>query len=98
MAPAAWPATSGSERRPEAPWSSGSVATLFKLFPPALLGVILMFGGLELAAGVQPDAADKADRYVMLFTAGVAIWNMGAALGGGQPGGGCHLTGHRASR
>ena len=30
-----------------------SVATLFKLFPPALLGVILMFGGLELAAGVH---------------------------------------------
>jgi hypothetical protein len=62
---------------------AGSVATLFKLFPPALLGVILMFGGLELAAGVQPNATDKADRYVMLFTAGVAIWNMGAAYLGG---------------
>jgi MFS superfamily sulfate permease-like transporter len=62
---------------------AGSVATLFKLFPPALLGVILMFGGLELAAGVQPNVADKADRYVMLFTAGVAIWNMGAAYLGG---------------
>ena len=55
-----------------------SVATLFKLFPPALLGVILMFGGLELAAGVRANGADKADRYVMLFTAGVAMWNMGA--------------------
>jgi Molybdate transporter of MFS superfamily len=62
---------------------AGSVATLFKLFPPALLGVILMFGGLELAAGVQPDRTDKADRYVMLFTAGLAIWNMGAAYLGG---------------
>jgi Molybdate transporter of MFS superfamily len=62
---------------------SESVGTLFKLFPPALLGVILMFGGLELAAGVQPDAATKADRYVMLFTAGVALWNMGAAYLGG---------------
>jgi len=30
-----------------------SVATLFKLFPRALLGVILMFGGLELAAGCR---------------------------------------------
>lgn len=55
-----------------------SVDTIFKLFPPALLGVILMFGGLELAAGVRTDGAEKADRYVMLFTAGVAIWNMGA--------------------
>lgn len=55
-----------------------SVATLFKLFPPALLGVILMFGGLELAAGVQGNHFQKRDRYVMLLTAGVAIWNMGA--------------------
>jgi hypothetical protein len=56
-----------------------SVETLFKLFPPALLGVILMFGGLELAAGVRANGGSKADRYVMLFTAGLAIWNMGVA-------------------
>jgi hypothetical protein len=54
-----------------------SVATLFKLFPRALLGVILMFGGLELAAGVRGDSASKEDRYVMLLTAGVSMWNMG---------------------
>ncbi len=60
-----------------------SVGTLFKLFPPALLGVILMFGGLELAAGIRPNGAEKAERYVMLFTAGVAMWNMGAAYLGG---------------
>jgi hypothetical protein len=53
-----------------------SVATLFKLFPQALLGVILMFGGLELAAGVH-GTGQKEDRYVMLFTAGVSMWNMG---------------------
>jgi predicted benzoate:H+ symporter BenE len=62
---------------------SESVSTLFKLFPPALLGAILMFGGLELAASVRPEATAKADRYVMLFTAGVALWNMGAAYLGG---------------
>lgn len=56
-----------------------SVGTLFKLFPSALLGVILMFGGLELAAGVRSNGGGKADRYVMLFTAGLAMWNMGAA-------------------
>ena len=54
-----------------------SIATFFKLFPPALLGVILMFGGLELAAGVEPNHAPKEDRYVMFLTAGVATWNMG---------------------
>lgn len=54
-----------------------SVATLCKLFPRALLGVLLMFGGLELAAGVQGHAFQKADRYVMLLTAGVSMGNMG---------------------
>ena len=43
-----------------------SVETLFRLFPPALLGVILMFGGLELAAGVRATGGEKAERYVVL--------------------------------
>jgi len=60
-----------------------AVGIFFRLFPPALLGVILMFGGLELAASVRPDNVEKADRYVMAFTAGVALWNMGAAYLGG---------------
>jgi MFS superfamily sulfate permease-like transporter len=55
-----------------------SVATLFRLFPPALLGVILVFGGLELAAGAHGNHFAKADRDVMALTAGVAMWNMGA--------------------
>jgi MFS superfamily sulfate permease-like transporter len=54
-----------------------SIATFFQLFPPALLGVILLFGGLELAAGVQAHQASKEDRYVMFLTAGVSSWNMG---------------------
>lgn len=55
-----------------------SVATLFKLFPASLLGVILLFGGLELATGALGDSPAKQDRYVLLLTAGVAMWNMGA--------------------
>jgi hypothetical protein len=55
-----------------------SGATLFELFPLSLLGVILLFGGLELAAGALGDAPTKQDRYVLLLTAGIAIWNMGA--------------------
>jgi hypothetical protein len=60
-----------------------SVQTLFKVFPPALLGVILMFGGLELASGVRGDHWSKEDRYVIFLTAGVALWNMGAAYAAG---------------
>lgn len=56
---------------------SDSVATLFKLFPRSLLGVILLFGGLELAVGAHGNAPQRGDRYVVLLTAGLALWNMG---------------------
>jgi MFS superfamily sulfate permease-like transporter len=60
-----------------------SVAILFKLVPRALLGVILMFGGLELGAGVHGNDFQKKDRYVMLLTAGVSMWNMGVGYAAG---------------
>ena len=57
-----------------------SVATLFKCFPPVILGVILLFGGLELAAGGRGGANNsKEDRYIIYLTAGLAMWNMGVA-------------------
>ena len=40
--------------------------------------MILLFGGLELAAGAHGNHFTKADRYVVLLTAGVSMWNMGA--------------------
>jgi hypothetical protein len=54
-----------------------SVAVLLRLFPRSILGVILLFGGLELAAGVRPDGSQKSDRYVLLLTTGLSMWNMG---------------------
>ena len=56
-----------------------SVATLFRLFPPAVLGVILFFGGIELAASVNGQSYSRADRIVLVVTARAALWNMGAA-------------------
>jgi hypothetical protein len=56
-----------------------SVATLFKCFPSAILGVILLFGGLELAAGGRGGANGKEERYIIYLTAGLAMWNMGVA-------------------
>jgi MFS superfamily sulfate permease-like transporter len=55
-----------------------SVATLFRLFPLPVLGVVLFFGGMELASSVNGDASPRADRVVMVATAGIALWNMGA--------------------
>jgi hypothetical protein len=60
-----------------------SVQTLFKVFPPSLLGVILLFGGLELASGVRAIDWSKEDRSVLCLTAGVSLWNMGAAYAAG---------------
>ena len=55
-----------------------SVAAFFALVPPAVLGVILLVGGLELAVGAAGVVPDRADGYVMALTAGVGMWNMGA--------------------
>jgi MFS superfamily sulfate permease-like transporter len=57
---------------------SDSVETLFRLFPMPVLGVILFFGGMELAASTNGEGVSRADRTVMVTTAGIALWNMGA--------------------
>jgi MFS superfamily sulfate permease-like transporter len=58
---------------------SDSVATIFKMFPPSILGVILFFTGLELASISKDIGTQRSDFYIMLVTAGLAMWNMGAA-------------------
>jgi MFS superfamily sulfate permease-like transporter len=58
---------------------SDSVATLFRIFPPAILGVILFFTGLELASISRDIGNQRSDVYIMLAVAGLAMWNMGAA-------------------
>jgi hypothetical protein len=42
------------------------------------LVILLFFGGMELASSVNGDALPRADRVVMVATAGIALWNMGA--------------------
>ena len=54
-----------------------SVRTLFRLFPMPILGAILLFAGIELAAGVDAALSSRTDRVVLVVTAGVALWNMG---------------------
>jgi hypothetical protein len=59
---------------------SDSVSIIFKIFPNAILGVILFFAGSELAIVVKDIGDKKADFYVMLIVAAVAMWNMGFAF------------------
>ena len=57
-----------------------SVALLFRLFPPAVLGVILFLAGVQLALGSKEGSSDKVDRFVVLTTAAFAVWNVGMAV------------------
>jgi len=58
---------------------SDSVALLFQIFPRPILGVILFFAGVELALVVQDIKLKKQNIFVLLITAGTAMWNMGVA-------------------
>ena len=59
---------------------SSSVETIFKIFPPPILGVILFLTGGQLALGSCDFGKTKTDRFVSLITAGCAIWNIGLAF------------------
>jgi MFS superfamily sulfate permease-like transporter len=59
---------------------SGSVATLLRLFPPAILGVILFLTGAQLALGACDVPRDKGERFVLIVTAALAVWNVGIAF------------------
>lgn len=54
--------------------------TLLKLFPTSVLGVVLFFAGLQLALGSRDTSGDKADRYIVLATAGIAMLNVGLSV------------------
>jgi MFS superfamily sulfate permease-like transporter len=59
---------------------SQSVELIFRMFPIAILGVILFFAGAELALTAKPDSGTRSDFYIMIITTGLAMWNMGAAF------------------
>lgn len=65
---------------------SNSVIALFKVFPPAVLGVILFLTGSQLALGSCDFSKNKGERFVTLVTAGLAIWNVGIAFLAGMAG------------
>jgi len=58
---------------------SDSVALLFQVFPRPILGVILFFAGVELGLVVKDIKLKRQNLFVLLVTAGTAMWNMGAA-------------------
>jgi predicted permease len=71
---------------------SGSVETLFKLFPGSILGVILFLTGAQLALGSCHSSNDKGERFITLITAAFAMWNVGLAFVAGMV---CHSMNQR---
>jgi MFS superfamily sulfate permease-like transporter len=59
---------------------SGSIATIFNVFPPAVLGVILFLTGAQLGLGSCDFSKNKAERFITLATAAFAMWNVGLAF------------------
>jgi hypothetical protein len=59
---------------------SSSISTLLRVFPPAILGVILFLTGAQLALGACDISKDKGERFATVVTAALAIWNVGIAF------------------
>ncbi len=55
---------------------SSGVELLFKLFPMAVLGVILFLAGAQLAVGSSVLPASRGARIVVLLTAAICMWNV----------------------
>lgn len=58
---------------------SDSVSLLFQVFPRPVLGVILFFAGIELALVIRDIKLKRQNLFVLLLTAGTAMWNIGVA-------------------
>lgn len=59
---------------------SGSIELLLRTFPSAVLGVILFMAGVLLALGNLPAQASKQQAFIVVATAGMAMWNVAAAF------------------
>jgi len=57
-----------------------SIGTIFRLFPPPVLGVILFLAGTELALGSRDPGSERMDRFLVLTTAAFAVLNVGIAV------------------
>lgn len=59
---------------------SHTVTTLFQLFPPSVLGVLLFITGLQLAVGNGGLPEARHERAVVLACAAICIWNVAAGF------------------
>ena len=72
---------------------SSSVHTLFAILPKAILGVVLLLTGAQLALGSCEFSKDKGERLITLLTAAFCIWNVGLGFLVGMLGAYLHRRG-----
>jgi MFS superfamily sulfate permease-like transporter len=63
---------------------SNSLGTLLRIFPPAILGVVLFLTGAQLALGACDLSKDQGERLATMITAALAIWEVGGDFVGGS--------------
>lgn len=61
---------------------SHSMPLFFEFIPPAVLGVMMIFVGVELAGSAWETGLRKQDFALLIGTAGISLWNMGIAFFG----------------
>jgi MFS superfamily sulfate permease-like transporter len=65
---------------------STSIETMFRMFPSAILGVILLLAGMQLVLGARSSIrpADVPTRWVIGATAVLVLWNVAAGFVAGM--------------
>ena len=58
---------------------SDSILLVLQVFPRSVLGVIMLFAGVELSLVIRDVKLKKENLFVLIITTGIAMWNMGAA-------------------
>ena len=69
----------GGDRSLYGPLSERLRFAPLSVFPPSHSGVILFFAGIELALVIKDIRLKRQNLFVLLVTAGTAMWNMGVA-------------------
>jgi hypothetical protein len=59
---------------------SGSIESIFNVFPRAVLGTVLFLTGGQLALGSCDFSKNKAERFITLAVAAFSMWNVGLAF------------------
>jgi MFS superfamily sulfate permease-like transporter len=57
-----------------------AIRPLLQVFPRSVLGIILFLAGAELALSSREPGSEKVDRFIVLATAAIAVFNVGLAV------------------